>query len=137
MKHDLATTSRRKERPMRQLAPPLTDESLASRARLDALLETQRRRGRRVLGWLVGGLLTFPVLLGFLTLLPARPLHAPGAVPGQPAMTQPAAPVPALTPEGKQRPESPAAAETPEPVRSLSNFVVMPGKLVGNFSLGM
>ena len=47
------------------------------------------------------------------------------------------APVPALTPEGKQRPESPAPAETPEAVRSPSDFVVMPGKLVGNFSLGM
>jgi hypothetical protein len=40
-------------------------------------------------------------------------------------------------PEGKQWSESPAPAETPEAVRSPSDFVVMPGKLVGNFSLGM
>ena len=49
----------------------------------------------------------------------------------------PRAPVPALTPEGKPRPESSASVETPEPVKAPSDFVVMPGKLVGNFSLGM
>ena len=49
----------------------------------------------------------------------------------------PQAPVRDLTPEDKQRPESSMAVETTESVRSSSNFVVMPGKLVGNFSLGM
>ena len=71
--------------------------------------------------------------------------HAEQVSPGtaQPRTTPPQqkplppAPVPALTPEGKQRPESSTSVETPEPVRSSSDFVVIPGKLVGNFSLGM
>jgi hypothetical protein len=77
---------------MRQIPPPLTDESLAYDTRLDALQETQQRRGRgwRILGWLGGGILAVPVMLGFLTLLPAQPVPPPAApVPQQGAASAP------------------------------------------------
>jgi len=92
--------------------------------RLDALVHTRdhEKRWRR---WGLGAALSVPIVLGLVRLLPIQ------------QKLPPPAPVPTLTSEGKQRPASPAPAETPAPIRSPSDFVVMPGKLVGNFSLGM
>ena len=95
--------------------------------RLDALVHTRahENRWRRWGRWVLGAALSVPMVIGLVRLLPIQQKPSP------------AVPVPTLTPEGKQRQELPAPAETPESVRSSSNFVVMPGKLVGNFSLGM
>ena len=95
--------------------------------RLDALVHTRahENRWRRWRRWGLGAALSVPMVIGLVRLLPIQQKPSP------------AVPVPTLTPEGKQRQELPAPAETPESVRSSSNFVVMPGKLVGNFSLGM
>jgi hypothetical protein len=95
--------------------------------RLDALVHTRdhEKHWRRWGLWGLGAALSVPMVIGLVRLLPIQQKPLPPA------------PVPALTLEGRQRPESSASVETPEPVRSSSDFVVLPGKLVGNFSLGM
>ena len=95
--------------------------------RLDTLVHTRDHENywHRWGLWGLGAALSVPMVIGLVHLLPIQ------------QKPRPPVPVPTLTPEGKQRPESSASVEAPEPVRSSSNFVVMPGKLVGNFSLGM
>ena len=107
----------------RPVSPAPTDYE----GRLDALVHTREyeNRGRRWGLWGLGAALSVPMVIGLVRLLPIQ------------QKLPPLAPVPTLTSEGKQRPASPAPAETPAPIRSPSDFVVMPGKLVGNFSLGM
>jgi hypothetical protein len=107
----------------RPVSPAPTDYG----GRLDALVHTREyeNRGRRWGLWGLGAALSVPMVIGRGRLLPIQ------------QKLPPLAPVPTLTSEGKQRPASPAPAETPAPIRSPSDFVVMPGKLVGNFSLGM
>src|SRR5262245_21973410 len=106
---------------------PVPPAPTAYEGRLDALVHTREHenRGRRWGLWGLGAALSVPMVIGLVRLLPIQ------------QKLPPPAPVPTLTLEGKERPESPAPAKTPEPVRSPSDFVVMPGKLVGNFSLGM
>jgi hypothetical protein len=60
---------------MRRTSPRLPPESPEYTERLETLIHAQRRSGRwpRVLLWLLGSVLSIPVVLGFLTLLPHTP----------------------------------------------------------------
>ena len=88
----------------RQLVPPAPTDY---EGRLDALVYTgeHEKRCRRWGLWGLGIALSVPMVISLVHLLPIQ-LKPPLPVP-----------VPALTPEGKERPESPAPAKTPEPVK--------------------